>query len=264
MAVVTGAGAGLHAAGQGATLLQLRDPGASDRALEAELAQLVAEAPIPVLVSGRADLALAAGAAGVHLPEAGLAVAQARRLLPLGLVGRSVHSVAAARQAEAEGADYVVFGPVFESASHPGAAATGLEALAEVARAVALPVLAIGGVDPERAAACRAAGAAGFAGIGYYRAGRIALRINGKPVELAAEGPLLGYLAGLGVDPRAVAVEVNGEILARAAYAACTLRAGDVVEIVRMVGGGRLRPGPAPGSQPPPRPARPTAGGRRR
>jgi sulfur carrier protein len=66
----------------------------------------------------------------------------------------------------------------------------------------------------------------------------IALRVNGKPVELTGHTPLLDYVGSLGVDPRAIAVEVNGEILQRDEYAACTLRDGDVVEIVRMVGGG--------------------------
>jgi len=74
-----------------------------------------------------------------------------------------------ARQAADEGADYLVFGPVFETASHPGRPARGLEALAEVAAAVPIPVLAIGGIDAERARACREAGAAGFAAIGYFR-----------------------------------------------------------------------------------------------
>jgi thiamine biosynthesis protein ThiS len=67
----------------------------------------------------------------------------------------------------------------------------------------------------------------------------IGLRVNGKPVELAGPTPLLDYLSGLGVDPRSIAVEVNGEILQREAYPGCTLRDGDAVEIVRMVGGGR-------------------------
>ena len=66
----------------------------------------------------------------------------------------------------------------------------------------------------------------------------IVLRVNGKPVELDDATPLLDYVARLGVDPRAIAVEVNGEILEREAYAGCVLRDGDVVEIVRMVGGG--------------------------
>jgi sulfur carrier protein len=67
----------------------------------------------------------------------------------------------------------------------------------------------------------------------------IGLRVNGRPVELTGPTPLLDYLRGMGVDPRAVAVEVNGEILERERYAECTLGEGDVVEIVRMVGGGR-------------------------
>jgi thiamine biosynthesis protein ThiS len=66
----------------------------------------------------------------------------------------------------------------------------------------------------------------------------IALQINGKTVELERPTPLLEYLDGLGLNPRAVAVEHNGQILERAAYAAATLREGDRVEIVRMVGGG--------------------------
>ncbi len=66
----------------------------------------------------------------------------------------------------------------------------------------------------------------------------IALQINGTRVELPGPTALLAYLAQLGVDPRAVAVEHNGEIVERAGYASITLRDGDRVEIVRMVGGG--------------------------
>ena len=73
----------------------------------------------------------------------------------------------------------------------------------------------------------------------------IALHVNGKPVELAEPTPLLDYVATLGVDPRAIAVEVNGVILRRDGYAACTLQDGDQVEIVRMVGGG-VRATPRP------------------
>jgi thiamine biosynthesis protein ThiS len=66
----------------------------------------------------------------------------------------------------------------------------------------------------------------------------IALKVNGRPVELAGPTPLPDYLRDLGVDARAVAVEVNGEIIQRERYPECTLQDGDVVEIVRMVGGG--------------------------
>ena len=68
----------------------------------------------------------------------------------------------------------------------------------------------------------------------------IALRVNGKPVELPRPTPLLDYVSRLGVDPRAIAVEVNGDILPREAYPDRTLQDGDVVEIVRMVGGGAM------------------------
>jgi sulfur carrier protein len=67
----------------------------------------------------------------------------------------------------------------------------------------------------------------------------ISLRVNGKPVELDGPTRLPDYLEKLGVDPRAVAVEHNGEIIERSAYTSVTLREGDRVEIVRMVGGGR-------------------------
>ena len=67
----------------------------------------------------------------------------------------------------------------------------------------------------------------------------ITLQINGKPVELEQATPLLAYLEKLGVNPRAIAIEHNGTIIERAAYEAVTLKEGDTVEIVRMVGGGR-------------------------
>jgi thiazole synthase/sulfur carrier protein len=66
----------------------------------------------------------------------------------------------------------------------------------------------------------------------------ITLQVNGKSVELELPTPLMTYIAMLGVDPRAVAVEHNGTILERAAYESITLKEGDTVEIVRMVGGG--------------------------
>jgi len=66
----------------------------------------------------------------------------------------------------------------------------------------------------------------------------ISLEVNGKHVELDGPTPLLAYIDQLGVNPRSIAVEHNGEIVERAAYSSITLREGDRVEIVRMVGGG--------------------------
>jgi thiamine-phosphate pyrophosphorylase len=169
MAVVSTADAGMKAVAQGTTVLQLRAPANSTADLEREAARLVKSSPVPVLVSSRCDVALAIGAAGVNLPERDISVADARRLLGDRIVGRSVHSVAAAREAEREGADFVIFGPVWPSPSHPGRDSQGLEALSAVARAVRLPVLAIGGVDAERARQCLDAGAAGYAAIRMFQ-----------------------------------------------------------------------------------------------
>jgi thiamine-phosphate diphosphorylase len=168
MAVVSSASAGLRAAPR-ATVIQLRAPDLSTAALESEASLLVASAPIPVIVSSRCDVALASGAAGVNLPEHDISVADARTLLGRRLVGRSVHSVDGARLAESEGADFVIFGPIWESASHPGSSPAGVGALERVAHAVSIPVLAIGGVTEERIAECQAAGAAGFAAIGMFK-----------------------------------------------------------------------------------------------
>ena len=167
MAIVADAASGLRAAPR-ATILQLRAPQISARKLEQEARQLAGAARTPVLVSSRCDIALAAGAAGVNLPERDIATHDARALMRRGLVGRSVHSVAAAQRAQVEGADFVIFGPVWASASHPGLPPAGLDALASVARAVHIPVIAIGGVTEERIGDCLAAGAAGYAAITMF------------------------------------------------------------------------------------------------
>ena len=167
MAIVTSASAGMRAAGR-ATILQLRDPLSTARAIEEEALKLVATSPAPVVISSRCDIALAAAAAGVNLPENDISIQAARGLLGDRLVGRSVHSVARAFSAEAEGADYVIFGPVWASASHAAAEPAGIAALAEVARSVVIPVLAIGGVTEARIAECLDAGAAGYAAIRLF------------------------------------------------------------------------------------------------
>ena len=167
MAVVSSAAAGLRAASR-ATVIQLRAPALSTSALEKELNMLVASASVPILVSSRCDVAVACGAAGVNLPESDISVAEARMLVGRRLIGRSVHSVRGAQAAEHDGADYVIFGPVWESASHPGIAPAGLPALADVVGSVGIPVLAIGGVTRERAVEVLASGAAGYAAIRLF------------------------------------------------------------------------------------------------
>jgi thiamine-phosphate pyrophosphorylase len=169
MAVVDSAEAGRRAAARGATMIQLRAPEKSAREVERECAALVRDIDGPVLVSSRCDIALACGAAGVNLPERDVAVADARRLLGDRLIGRSVHSLEAALAAADDGADYLIFGPIWASPTHPHRRGLGIEALAAVANAVRVPVLGIGGVDSESAKECLAAGAAGYAGIRMFR-----------------------------------------------------------------------------------------------
>jgi thiamine-phosphate pyrophosphorylase len=133
------------------------------------LVQDVQSALVPyrpaLLINDRVDVACIAQAAGVHLPEAGLPPPLARRCLPAGaLIGCSTHSAEAARRAEAQGADFLTFGPVFSTPSKAGyGAPQGLEALKAVTQAVRTPVFAIGGVTPERVRACMEAGASGVA-----------------------------------------------------------------------------------------------------
>ena len=151
------------------TILQLRAPKLSTAALEREASELVNTTTVPVLINSRCDVVLATRAAGVNLPESDIPAADARTLLGRRLVGRSVHSIEAAQQAEREGADFVIFGPVWESPTHPGSPRAGIAALELVARSVRIPVLAIGGVTEERIAECHAAGAAGYAAIGMFK-----------------------------------------------------------------------------------------------
>ncbi|HXG42280.1 MAG TPA: thiamine phosphate synthase [Dehalococcoidia bacterium] len=150
----------------GVNLVQLREKGLPPRelwALAQELRRVTAGRAL-LLVNDRADVALAVGADGVHLPEEGLPVAAARRVLgPTRLVGRSVHSAEAAARAEGEGADYLVVGPVYPTRSHPGAVPGGPGLVARVRQAVRLPVLAIGGITPETVPEVVAAGASGVA-----------------------------------------------------------------------------------------------------
>ena len=119
-----------------------------------------------ILVNDRLDVALAAGIDGVHLPGQGLPTAKVRPLVRT--LGRSVHSADEAIAAEAGGADFVIFGPIFET---PGKNPVGLEALRAVTQAVKIPVLAIGGITHENTPLVLGAGAAGIAAIRLFQAG---------------------------------------------------------------------------------------------
>lgn len=156
------------AARAGLDFIQVREKDLGDGALRTLAAAYVAATAgttARVLVNGRPDIAVAAGAAGVQLPEEGLPLADVRRAFPSLTIGASCHSVEAVRRAAGEGADFVLLGPVFAT---PGKEerALGLSVLAAaVAASGAVPVHAIGGITPDRVRALRGAGARGGAAI---------------------------------------------------------------------------------------------------
>jgi thiamine-phosphate pyrophosphorylase len=117
-----------------------------------------------LVVNDRLDVALAAGAHGVQLRADSLSPADARRLNPRWCIGLSVHDLEQARTAQTAGADYLLVGPVFATATHPDRQPLGIERLAEIAR-LGLPVIAIGGVTPERLSDIRGAAVHGVAAI---------------------------------------------------------------------------------------------------
>ena len=129
-----------------------------------------------ILLNDRLDLALATKAGGVHLGEKSLPPEEVRRLVKSlhreedFLIGVSCHSLEAAKTAESGGADYLIFGPVFATPSKAAyGAPQGLHRLAAVCQAIALPVLAIGGITVENASDCLSAGTAGIAAIRLFQ-----------------------------------------------------------------------------------------------
>lgn len=172
-----------EAAEAGIDLVQIREPDLSTDRLFDLVTRAVAlvspSHPTRIVVNDRLDVALAAGAHGVHLrgvsvdaPRVREAIARARTGSDAGefLVGRSVHGVDEATAAEAAGGlDYLILGTIFATASKPGLTTlAGLDTLRAAARVCRLPILAIGGVTRENARQVVDAGAAGFAAIGLF------------------------------------------------------------------------------------------------
>lgn len=171
------------AAEAGVDWIQIREKDLSGRecvSITRQAVQLAASSEATVrarvIVNDRLDVALATQAGGVHLGEKSIPPQEARRLVNLldrekdFLIGVSCHSLEAAKAAEQGGADYLFFGPVFATPSKAVyGPPQGLERLTEVCRAVAIPVLAIGGITLENAAACLSAGASGIAAIRLFQ-----------------------------------------------------------------------------------------------
>jgi len=141
----------------GAKIVQLRAKELSSGeffALAKQARQLTREAGAVFIVNDRADIALASAADGVHLGQDDLPLAAARKILGNGkIIGISTHDLAPAREAEAGGADYIGFGPIFGSTTKDtGYTARGLDMLREIRAAVKIPVVAIGGITEQNVA----------------------------------------------------------------------------------------------------------------
>ena len=164
------------AARAGVHLIQIRQPQLEGRALTRLVERSVRAAKgtaARILVNDRVDVALSAGAHGVHLRSDSMPAARVRAIAPRAFViGRSVHSPTEGAYATQKGyLDYLIFGTVFMTSSKPGVDAAGIDALAAVCTGVALPVLAVGGMTRPRLGAVARAGAAGFAAIGLFANG---------------------------------------------------------------------------------------------
>lgn len=150
----------------GVDLVQLREKDLSSGdllTLATEIRESTASGKALFIVNDRVDVALAAGADGVQLGEDAMPVDAVRRIAPGLLIGRSVHSIEGAREAEAQGADFLVVGTIFLTGSKVDIEPAGPGFLERVAASVSLPFLAIGGVTSGNVSQVMEAGAAGAA-----------------------------------------------------------------------------------------------------
>lgn len=229
------------------------------RALETTTATLI--------INDRLDVAQITGNHAVHLGERSFSVANARKLLgDEALIGRSIHDMEGAQAATGDGADYLIAGHIFETPSKAGMPPRGLSWLAEICAAIPIPVIAIGGITPDRIPAIVEAGAHGVA-IGralleadqpaeeaarmYQRIHRVGdenvqqteqqtirVQLNGAEVTTATGTTVQRLLKERDIEHRMIAIEYNAEILPRHAYESTVLQEDDRLEIVQMVGGG--------------------------
>jgi len=158
----------------GVDMIQIREKDLSTRdllALTGRAVEAATSTPTRIVVNDRLDAALALGAAGVHLGTQSIPAEAARRIVPKDfLMGVSCHSLEEAEAAQAAGADYIVFGPVFVTVSKVQyGPPVGLAKLREAAAKVSIPVLALGGITVERVKLCLDAGVSGIAGISVFQ-----------------------------------------------------------------------------------------------
>lgn len=119
--------------------------------------------PHKIIVNDRVDVAVAVNATGVQLAYNSLSVEAVKKAFPSLYVGKSIHSMSEAQEAASAGADYVLYGHVFRTASKAGLSARGITSLKQVVKSIDIPVIAIGGIKPENVQQVVEAGAKGIA-----------------------------------------------------------------------------------------------------
>ena len=149
----------------GVNMVQLRDKDALklDFLKSATAIRLLTKPKPLFLINDRLDIAKTCEADGIQLGEKSISVKLARRMTKTMLIGRSVHDIEGAIQAEADGADFLIVGTIFPSRSHPNIVATGLNLLKELAQIINIPFLAIGGISKDNIESVIKAGASGAA-----------------------------------------------------------------------------------------------------
>lgn len=151
----------------GATCLQLREKALDPAAFREEARQMAAlcrRYGVPLIINDNVEVALACGAAGVHLGQQDMPIAQARRMAgPDLILGASAHTVQEALEAQAAGADYLGVGAVFSTSTKADASPLPLTTLGEICAAVSIPVVAIGGITETNLLQLTGCGAAGVA-----------------------------------------------------------------------------------------------------
>jgi thiamine biosynthesis protein ThiS len=255
----------------GVQAVQIREKDLPEPEL-ASLAHQICEAVagrVPVVINSFPALASSLGI-GLHLPESmPLTAAGQAQLAGDALLGRAVHTPESA--AQSLGFDYVIAGHVFETSSKLGLPVLGPSRLADIVKSSPCPVLAIGGIIPERVHAVLASGAHGIAVMSGIcasddPAGRarqylealngatmsesmqttlavVGIQVNGKPVQIQNGTTVAGFLELKGLHQNMVVVEHNGRILKRNQFAEAHIQEGDVLEVVHFVGGGRFSGG---------------------
>jgi len=246
----------------GADILQLRNKTGSKAELLEQgkmLRELTAAYGVPFIVNDHPDLAIELSADGVHLGQEDMPIAEARRLLGNDrIIGISTHSLEQALAAERDGADYIGVGPVYPTNTKPGRPAVTTNFVADAARHVAIPFVAIGGItlgnvdEVLNAGASRICAVSAIVGsespdeacryfLDKINAAKalqpIALTVNGRQERLPVQ-TLEGLVLRLGQRHKRCVAEVDGELIPYGKWKHTELRDGMTVELVHFVGGG--------------------------